>query len=383
MGKIPPRFLTVSYTIPVRTSGTPVVVRKFLENFTTDEVALIGRPPGKLGNISNYAFEYPVYQIPTFSFETRGERLWRLLSVLPGIVRGLQVIKKFGPQAILAFYPDEGSLMTGYFLRGITRLPFYPYFCDLYLENYSSGISAKVARWLQPRVLKEADKTLVLTQGMADYFSNRYRVEPIVLRHCVNVPAPVLESLPEVSTPLRIGYLGNVNIDRLEYLRMLTAVINNNSNDFQLSYFTPQSRQILEKMGVLPPNSTVNFIPDDNLLLKELKSCDIFFLPIVPSCDSEREQQSVTGFPTKLLDYFLSQRPVLVHCPAAYYTALFCRKYGCGYVVDGGADDVLSALRKLRDEKELRFDLVQNGLRAISIFDGVEIANRFRDLLTS
>jgi glycosyltransferase involved in cell wall biosynthesis len=135
-------------------------------------------------------------------------------------------------------------------------------------------------------------------------------------------------------------------------------------------------------MGVVPLNSNVNFIADDGLLLKELKTCDIFFLPIVSSCNLDREQQAITGFPTKLLDYLLSQRPVLVHSPATYYTALFCRKYGCGYIVEGGVDDIQVALQKLRDGKELRFSLVQNGLETISIFDGVNVANRFRDLLT-
>jgi hypothetical protein len=186
-----------------------------------------------------------------------------------------------------------------------------------------------------------------------------------------------------MSVPLKIGYLGNVNEDRIESLRMLASIINKNPGEFRLCYFTSQTERFLENMGVFPVNSTINFFPDDIRLLEELKLCDIFFLPMTPSCHSAREEQSITGFPTKLLDYFLSQRPVLVHSPDNYYAALFCRKHSCGYVVDGDIDELLHALRRLSHEKELRINLVENALKTISIFNGVGIANRFRDLLTS
>lgn len=372
------RFLVVSYSVPVQASGTPKVVRAFLENFKSDEVVLIGRPSGKKSAISNYKFHYPILKIPSPPVGTRGEQFWKFLSVFTGLITGFIAIRQYRPKAILAFYRDEGSLLLGYLLHKISGLEFYPYFCDLYLENYPSGIKHCFAEWLQKRVFNEATKVLTLTKPMGEHFKKKYSVESLVLQHCVNWEVPGPSELVVPSSPFKIGYLGGVNLDRIASLRLLAQATHNDPN-FEICYFTPNLRGELERYGVLNENSRVAFIPEDEHLFEELSKCDTLFLPAMPiSSNPEREEQLVTGFPTKALDYFLVQCPILVHSSPNYFISSFFREFQCGLVANGAADSILAALQELRKNLPLRQSLVMNGLSVLSQFHGPYIANQFR-----
>jgi|GEM_PF-6265898 len=372
-------ILVVSYSIPNRTSGTPVVVRKFLENFRKDEVVLIGRPAGKNDKISNYSFHYAIYKIPTPPVATRGERLWRFLSILAGMPLGLYAIKTHKPKLILTFYRDESSLLTGYLLHKITGLPFYSYFCDIYQEITPKGIYGKLAAWLQPRVLSHSKKVFVLTEAMRDYYKQKYELDAFVLPHCNNLQIQKSFESPQ-SSPIKIGYLGSIGIDRIPSLRQLCEAINQNSRYF-LTYFSSYSEAHLIQHGLKIPNSKIVFIASDELLIDELSKCDVFFLPVNSSEHQERSPQFITGFPTKAIDYFVCQKPILVHSKPNFFAARFFQSYRCGLVVDGGKDSIYAALEKLLNDSELRAELVGNAFSVLTTyFNGSVVAEKFRML---
>jgi len=58
----------------------------------------------------------------------------------------------------------------------------------------------------------------------------------------------------------------------------------------------------------------------------------ILFLPL--AFQSSHPDEIRTVFPTKLLEYFVSGRPILVHAPADSWASRSARKYGWGEVVD-------------------------------------------------
>jgi glycosyltransferase involved in cell wall biosynthesis len=374
-------FLVVSYSIPNRTSGTSVVIRKFMENFQKDEVVLIGRPAKKNDRISNYLFHYPTYTIPTPPVGSRGERLWRFISIIVGICVGIYAIRAHKPKLILAFYRDESSLLTGYLLHKISGLPLYSYFCDLYLENYPKGIYGKLAAWLQPRIFSNSQKVIVLTEAMKDYYQEKYRINAFVLPHCNN---QLIQKNPidaNWTSPVRIGYLGNINVDRIPSLKILCEAINKNDQYF-LTYFSSSSEGYLTQQGLKIPNSEIIFIASDELLLAELSKCDVLFLPVIISSQhQEREAQTLTGFPTKAIEYFICQKPILVHSKPDYFSARFFIKNHCGLVVDGEAKDLYEALEQLRRDPELRGRLVDGAFSVLSTyFNGQIIAENFRKL---
>lgn len=373
-------FLVVSYAIPNRASGTPVVIRKFLENFERDEVVLIGRPVLKREKVENLQFNYPTLTIPTPPIGFRGERLWRLVSIFLGLFTGWFAIAKYRPKAILAFYRDESSLLTGYLLHKLSGLPLYSYFCDMYLENYPGGYYGKLAAWLQPRVFRESTRVIALTEAMREYYRQAYQVDALVLPHCNNDPVLTIPYQVEVHAPFRIAYLGTVNMDRILSLQALCKAIDGRE-DYFLSYFTGSSTDYLARHGLLIQNSEIKFIPGAEQLLNELAACDLLFLPVMSTSEGQRELQIITGFPTKVIEYLLVQKPILVHSKSCYFVSEFFRKFGCGYITDGDFEEILRVLERIKNDGALRKQLVENTTAALEYFRGDTIADAFRMLM--
>lgn len=377
-------FLVVSYCIPTRTTGTPVVVRKFLENFSPEEVVLIGRPVKRSNAVKGYSIHYRTFRLPTPSVGARGERLWRLLGAFLGVLVGIRVIRSERLDAIVAFYRDESSLLTGYLLHKITGKPFYPYFCDLYLENYPKGVYHHLAKLLQPRVFQSATRVFVLTEAMKEWYQSAYGVDAVVLPHCVNEPATLINQTnghTDGNGKMRIAHLGSVNDDRIPSLRVLCEAIQGDER-YELTYFTSQSPEYLQEVGIAPANSTTRFIPDDGQLREELENCDILFLPAtVSALQQHREAQVVTGFPTKAIEYLSVQKPILVHSESKYFVARFFRERACGYVVEGDAGRLRQALRDIGTDAVLRANLAKKAYSATAYFSGATIARRFREVL--
>ena len=371
------KILVVSYALPFRNTGTPVVVRTFLENFNNDEVVLMGRPVKKKERVLDYRPHYPMYLIPTPPVEARGEKLWRFLSVILGTILGLYLVLKFKPTEILAFYRDESSLLTGYIVNRITGVPLYSYFCDLYIENYSKGWYGILAKWLQPKIFEHSNRIFVLTEGIKEYYLQRYGIQSEVIPHCINEPIEHKPVSTNLTLPLKIGYLGSINIDRTSSLRLLSTAIENNEK-YQLQYYTSTPEGVLREAGLLIPNSIVKHIPDDAQLKEEIEKCDILFLPqTITKKEDPRWFQLLTGLPTKTLKYLISGKPILVHSHLEYFLTKFIREYHCGYVIQAGKAEILLALEQLSSDDNLRKKLSEGCVNACKYFTGSLVATRF------
>lgn len=373
-------FLVISYSIPNRAAGTPVVIRKLLENFGSDEVVLIGRPTLKREQVKGGRFHYPTLTIPTPPVGFRGEKIWRFLSMFLGIVVGLIAYFRYRPGAILAFYRDESSLFTGYLLHKVTKLPLFTYFCDIYLENYSRGFYRSLAEWLQPKVFRDSQKVIVLTEAMQEYFKEKYTIDSIVIPHCNNLTFNIEKDRIRPTDVCNIGYLGGINVDRVNSLQALCGAISRNSRFF-INYFTPTSPEYIRSKGLHIENSSIAFIADDGELIKRLALQDILFLPLsLPPEKRERDAQVLTGFPTKVIEYLLCRVPILVHGDANVFAARFMKERKCGYVVEKD-QDLITALHNLNKDEELRSQILAGIDETLSYFDGKKIADSLRGII--
>ena len=95
--------------------------------------------------------------------------------------------------------------------------------------------------------------------------------------------------------------------------------------------------------------------------------------------DSSTRDQLATCFGIKSYEYFLAQRPVVVHTPGDYFLARFYRERGCGIVVDDPTPAaVRHALERLRDEPALGRGIAAAGQAAAREFEGPRIADILR-----
>jgi Glycosyl transferase 4-like domain len=358
------------------------ILRRLLENFSGDEVIVMGRPPHPKFMLKGGLPPYPMVQIPSVSRLIRGQRYWRLLSVATGIFTGMRVIRQYRPRAIVAMYPDDGSLLTGYLLHRWSGLPLLPYFCDLYLEDYRTGWHGRLARWLQPRVFRSARSVMAATGGLQEYFIKRYGLSTLCLPACVNEPIPHAVATKNPATPLVIGYSGTINATRVGSLKALLQVIGGDEG-YRLRYFTPHTPQEIESAGVWDRNCSAEYIPDGERLVEKLGECDLLFLPLTFEATENSIEQLSTCFATKTYEYFLSGRPVLLHCRSEFAMARFFHLWQCGLVVTTpGPEGLKRAIDHLTSNAEVCAQLTTNALRALVQFEGTLISNQLRKILT-
>lgn len=375
------RFLVVSYTVPVQASGTAIVIRRLLENFTPDEVVLLARRSGMKQQLDRSALDYPIVEIPIPHGNYRGARYAMIFAVLLGILQGLWTIHRHNLKAIVTFFPDEGALLLGYFLHRITGLPFLPYFCDLYLEANRQDWQKSLAEWLQPRVLAAASPLIVVNAGMQAFFHEQYGLKNSLIPTAINQPIPDFRATTSVKSPMIIGYSGSVTSERLDALLTLVSAIKDDKR-YELHYFTAQSQYQLEALGVWTSNARLDFARNSDELLLKLSKCDVLYLPLTFSANLNNVNQLKTAFGIKAYDYFLSQRPILVHSPQGYFTSQFFIDNDCGLVVNQRDTDLLlEALEKLRDDKQLCIHLVKNALKVAEKFEGKRLSDKLRQIL--
>jgi len=373
--------MIVAETLPVGPVGTSIVLRRLLENFRDDEVVLIARHPPARYRRESRSLRHPYVAIPALPAGIRGERYWRLGSAVTGVAVGLAAIRRHRPAALLAVFPYEHALLTGYWLHRLTGLPLMAYLCDLYGEDRDHGWEGYLARWLQPRVFRDAARVLAANQGMVDYYRARYGLDVVALPACINVPIPEPIPLPLPGNRFVVGYSGNVNSTRLDSLLALVQAIGGDPA-FEIRYLTPQTPDVLRAYGVWAENATASFVADEKELVRRLAACDALFLPLTFDPKENSRDQLATCFGIKSYEYFLSQRPILLHCPADYFIARYFRERGCGMVVsDPGPAALRSALENLRSEVPLRASFALNGLRAAHEFEGRRIAAVLRGVL--
>lgn len=374
-------LMVVAYSLPFESAGTSIVLRRLLENFASDEVVLLARNPNPHLQLESHPLHYPTVRIPALPSGMRGEHYWRFSAVLPGIIAGLREIRRRRPAAIMAVFPDEISLLTGYCLHRLTQVPLFAYFCDLYMEDRPGGWEGRLARWLQPRVFRAASRIIAVNEGMAGYYREHYGTNALCVPTCINVDIPRPNPVPSPGNPFVVGYSGTINSARISSLRALVRAIGNHAA-YAIRYFTPQKPAFLRAYDLWTQNSEAAFVSGEAELIRRLSGCDALFLPLTFDVGENSRDQLATCFGIKSYEYFLSQRPVLLQCPGDYFIARFYRDWDCGMVVDDpGPEALVAALERLRSDGGLRTGFVHNALMAARQFEGPRVATILRAAL--
>jgi glycosyltransferase involved in cell wall biosynthesis len=123
-------------------------------------------------------------------------------------------------------------------------------------------------------------------------------------------------------------------------------------------------------------------VADEAALVPLLAECDAFFLPLTFRAATLSRDQLATCFGIKSYEYFLAQRPIIVHTPGDYFLARFYRQRECGLVVDDPSPAALrAAFGRIREDRALRERVVRQGLVAAGSFGGPKVADSLRRVL--
>lgn len=238
------------------------------------------------------------------------------------LIRHRSLASKFSADRILALIGSEGAYLIAAWAAGhLLNRPVDIYLVDdLEASARSRGrvISAHFYHWLEKRVLPRAARVFAISQGYADHLSAKYGIDAKVL-YLPLQDSPVVHIPATSDSVRRIGFSGSLNELYSDALITLGSVLHElNAEDADPPYR-------LSLAGLPPPESFTNQLPDASLLNQAglldrqqlgswLASNRANILPY--AFDPAVRTQVKTSFSSKLSEYLVSGRPIIVFGPA-------------------------------------------------------------------
>jgi glycosyltransferase involved in cell wall biosynthesis len=359
----------VSLSFPPMVSGSSILMANLLSKY-----------PGRVQAVSGYgyyekrdvAFQPPCptrYLFLPRMFPRVYQALrWRLPglichSIYPSIRRSL---KKRDTGVVLAAFPYDDYLVAAFLAARHLKLPFYAYMHDLWIENMPFGTAAaRFAEKWEPVILRKSTRVLCMTEAMQKHYEAKYGIRTELLPHSVP-EEDYLNAPPEMRSPQlprpTVLFVGNLsfpmNLDALKVLACASELL---PSDYELLFCTSMDAASLDRLGIRSNRLKVKYL--SRTQVRSLQSeAHVLIAPLSHKNCSIDEVRTV--FSTKLLEYLVSGRPIVVFAPQGSYHAESAAKNGWGYVVTEDSPAVLAtAIVRVATDHNLAKGLVRAALR--------------------
>jgi hypothetical protein len=280
---------------------------------------------------------------------------WKLPLLFPLPV-GLPLMARLGPRqpsarraevASILWAPigvDPGTLVRAWALARRSGLKLHLYFVDDVETHPSNAGTARLGS-LIARILRDADRVYTITAELGALFTARYGVKT---RALPLIPEPAENTPAAPQALIFAAYLGSINHLYEDGLRQLIAATRTlrerSGQDLRLRFFSDerQVRQICD--GDMPAWITPGPENDDAVIHRQLAAATLCFLP--NSFAEDARTMVSTSFPSKLLDYLVCARAIVVFAPDYAIARKIFAAEAIPHVV-ASAPDLLEALAAL------------------------------------
>lgn len=365
--------LILSIYFPPEAGGTSTVYENLLKHFDQDKVFVISGYP--YFRTSGSKLTCKVYRFIPVLLARIPLGNYIMFAFIPLIVlMGLIVSKKYKIDTILATYPDSSFLVSSYLLHKLIDAELYVYLHDTFVERQRNLLSIYIAKFFQNRIFNNARKIFVISEGMSDFYRERYNLHTILIPHCLSQNIETFLSKEKNSKDWggnRIVFTGAIYEMNIDAIRLMVKTVDTlTDTKLCISTFNPKA---LKRLGINSNNVEASFHPEAEHLIEFQKKSDILYLPL--AFESPWPDEMISVFPTKTIEYLVSGVPILVHAPSHHFLTRFARQEGFALVVD---QYDINALKKgilllLRDNI-LRQVLVEKAFVTAQKFDGEKIA---------
>jgi len=320
---------------------------------------------------------------PLFTRRTKRARVNNVLFDLEmsrarGALKAL--VKAKQAKAIVAVYPSFHFLQVARDVAQELKIPWLAYWHDTVFEHLHDTPLAARAEKLQTQTFAEASSLMVMSEGMVDFYREKYGVPSTALEH--SFPEAIPESLaaiPKVDELSREALWGgsiyHINDKALARVADALARI-----QLPLLLTTRATDEQLQSLGIGGPNTRITLFPERSDYITALQRRQFLILSLNWADETTiGEGELATIFPTKTVEYMVSGRPILLHCPEHYFLARYVRRHKCGLVVSsrapGDLDAAIQELLKGGPEVDV---LCANALEAARMFSIETISGKFR-----
>ncbi len=228
---------------------------------------------------------------------------------------------------------------------------------------------ARLARWVEPRMLRRAQRIFTISPGYGDHLLAKYQVRsswlPVAILRTEVDYHPVRPTSPDVRVLTFIGGVGPLYSECLRDCLCVVEDWNRQRPAFRLRLLllTYTSPGMLARYLGSHPDLEVLIRPSTEEFTRRLQSSWAIFLPY--SFGPAERTMVTCSFPTKLTDAFLAGRPILVYGPAYASLPRYFTENGLPICVRS-REGLAQAIREIG-----RFDspaLIQEYQRALRTF---------------
>jgi glycosyltransferase involved in cell wall biosynthesis len=266
---------------------------------------------------------------------------------------------------VLAAFPRADFFVAAFLAARRLGLPFYAHMHDTWLEQVPPSINMRrfAAKW-EPIILKRATRVLCMTEAMQEHYRRKYGLTTYLLPHTIaardvyNAPKHLQPPRFPKPTALFVGQVDeSFNLDSLRVLAEASELL---PDGYELLFCTPTDPAQVARLGIRSSRLTVKYVSRSEV--KRLQGeAHVLVAPLSHKNCSIDEVRTV--FSTKLLEYLISGRPILVFAPKDSYHTWSARQHGWGYVVTEDSPKVLAeAIVKIVKDRDLAAELVQKAL---------------------
>jgi glycosyltransferase involved in cell wall biosynthesis len=361
-----PRLMVISQSFAPQVSGSPVLLANLLSGYEGDVSAVAG--------FSSSLKEDPAFKAPCPTVYFRPPRIriaergfHRVLPYLHWAIRLFikRQIKRWQPDIVMLVCPNPDFLVPAYRVCKELGVPYYVHMHDLWQENYppTDHRRALADRWEAP-ILGDARRVLCMTQVQADHYHEKYGRQCDVLPH--TIPAADLAAAPkkmvkpglEKRTVLFVGNVSpTMNVDSLRVLAKAADLL---PDDVELLFCTPLSTAQLRDRGIESSRLVSRWVTREEVR-RLLSSAHVLVSPLSHKNGAMEEVRTV--FSTKLLEYLVSGRPILVFSPPTSFHTESAKQGHWGLVVDeDDATALATGIRRLLDDEQLAASVVAGAL---------------------
>ncbi|MCX8157492.1 MAG: glycosyltransferase [Verrucomicrobiae bacterium] len=361
-------WVAVTAYFPPIVGGSSTVAANLISTFRPETVRVISERPATLGGrhsaepppgvaIRRFGLPAALHRLPFARYWIR----WGRYGLVPAVRRAVLEAVAAGAQRIVAWYPSWPFLLAAAQAARLTRRPWYTYHMDAPVPwEQAVWPDRHFLRRRQLPLLQSATGRLVISEALAEDFTQRFGLSSTVIRHGLDLRLyPPADPPPTAADgPLRLVHTGVVEHLQYESLRrIIDAVARCPELRAQVILSTPNRREDLAACGLAQPHVQIVALPTPEV--RALQRSASVLLAVLPFFGTVKALD-LTAFPTKLVEYMAAGVPILVHAPPDSFLAQHVRRHHYAWLVDKPDEAaLLTALKALQADVPLRRRLAQ------------------------
>lgn len=279
----------------------------------------------------------------------------------------IKLIKKEKITHVVGVYPDLDFLEVARSASEVCGVKFYAYLHDTLAEGLSHKRYKNIAKVVQQKIFDTSHKIFVMSEGMKDLYKDKYNVETTPVLHSFSEKVEEKE-LKNDTVEKSIFWGGAIYAINKETVKRVHTACKELDYTLTLSAAnTPEKLSILgfenKNIEILPFLSREDYITTVGNQQALLLSIDW------PDESAVHKDELGTIFPTKTIEYLISGRPILVHCPEEYFLAKFFKKHQCGIVLtDRDPKKIKEQIESVFNDEEKLKEMVANAYKTSKQF---------------